>query len=37
MTITHGQAKKKKKVVFTVTCVGKNGSVGRDFFSNPNN
>ena len=23
---------KKKKVVFTVTCLGKNGSVGRDIF-----
>ena len=28
---------RQKKVVFTVTCLGKNGSVGRDFFLNPNN
>ena len=26
-----------KKVVFTVTCLGKNRSVGRVFFFNPNN
>ena len=31
--IIYVEAKaKKKKVVFTVTCLEKNGSVGRDFF-----